>query len=340
MEITKKVKRLMNIKQPEQRSNEWFKMRENKITASSAASLLIKDEKTCRAYVEEFRHKGVSDNFIDNKPANPYSSKKDYILTKCGINKFTGSVATYWGTMLEQVASNLYSKRESKNVIEFGLLQHNNISFLAASPDGISPKGIMVEIKCPFRRKITGIPPFYYWVQMQLQLEVTNLTKCDFLECSFVEIKTEEEYDNMIIRDDEEKGIFIEMRPMNKNDRSESKYYYPKIYEDDLKEWRNNKIEILEKKYKDEYKIFPVYWKLVDYSVVRVYRSKEWFANVIDILEKGWKEVQYYKENGCDELIKMKKIKKDNIMILDDIKWDDNKNDEDYMIISDDSDEE
>lgn len=331
VEIKSKVRRLMGIHQPVQRSKEWFEMRKGKITASSAASLLVKDEKTCGEYIKLY---GVSETFLDNKSANPYSSKKDYILTKCGINKFTGSTATYWGTMLEQVATDIYCRRAKTKIIEFGLLPHPTIGFIAASPDGITPDGVMLEIKCPYRRKITGVPPFYYYVQMQLQLEVANLKKCDFLECEFVELKDYDHYKSTVIREGEEKGIILEMRPKKCKDRAESEYIYPDVNEKDLESWAEKK----KSKFKNTgtHDIFEVYWKLVHYSVVRVRRSKEWFENVLPVLEEAWKEVEHYKKNGCDELIKKKPEL--NIITFDDIDAGGSeiiKEEMDYHILSD-----
>lgn len=348
MKIKSKVRFLMNIEQPEQRSSAWFDMRKNKITASSAASLLIKDEMTARDYVEHF---GLNDSFIDNKCANPYSSKKDYILSKCGHRQFTGSEATYWGTMLEQVATDIYSRREKRKIIEFGLLPHPSIDFIGASPDGISPEGVMLEIKCPFRRKITGVPPFYYWIQMQLQLEVANLKNCDFLECEFVELKNRESYDKIQLHDDEEKGILIEMRPVGSKDRENSQYFYPPThisYGQELDDWFQKKIKILNKNNNGGYVISPVFWKLIKYSVVRVKRNKTWFANILPVLEHSWNEILYYRKNGCDSNgplgVLLKPKKELNTITFDDIdagkyKEQSPLNYNDIMILSDSDDE-
>ena len=62
----------------------------------------------------------------------------------------------------------------------FGCIRHPTINFLAASPDGIDEDGTMIEIKCVYSRKITGIPKKVYYDQMQLQMEVCNLNKCIF----------------------------------------------------------------------------------------------------------------------------------------------------------------
>ena len=181
--MDQKVLKLIRKKQYAQRSEEWYKVRKNLITASSAASCLIRDIKTCESYVKEYRLEEIFD--YNNKCCNPYSTKKQYFLDKSGYgSQFKGNIATFWGQKYESVVTDLYSNKFNKDVLEFGLIIHDNpeYSWLGASPDGITPDGVMIEIKCPFRRKITGIPPMYYWIQVQLQLEVCDLEYCDFVE--------------------------------------------------------------------------------------------------------------------------------------------------------------
>jgi hypothetical protein len=101
-----------------------------------------------------------------------------------------------WGNKYESVAVLIYEYRNNVKVLEFGCLKHPFINFLGASPDGITEDGIMLEIKCPSTREITGIPPPYYWCQVQGQLEVCELDRCDFLECKIKEYDGEEEYLN------------------------------------------------------------------------------------------------------------------------------------------------
>ena len=70
-----------------------------------------------------------------------------------------------------------------------GLIIHNQYKHIGASPDGISDLGIMLEIKCPFKRKIDGAIPEQYWMQIQGQLEVCDLEECDYLECKLWEYR-------------------------------------------------------------------------------------------------------------------------------------------------------
>ena len=70
----------------------------------------------------------------------------------------------------------------------------------------------MLEIKCLYSRKLTGIPLYKYWVQCQIQLEVCKLEYCDFFEIKLNENLSEEEFYSKI-RDKTHKqfyGIVIE----------------------------------------------------------------------------------------------------------------------------------
>ena len=122
--------------------------------------------------------------------------KKDIILKKCGKGKpFTGNKYTMHGQIYEDVAIGIYESRHNYiKVYEFGLIAHPTVSCLGASPDGITPEGTMIEIKCPPKRVITGIVPHEYTCQMQIQLEVCNLQVCHFFECLIIEYKNKEEY--------------------------------------------------------------------------------------------------------------------------------------------------
>ena len=137
------------------------------------------------------------------------------IYLKCGYedeNQKNISIHCIHGIKFEPIAQMLYLKNNIE-LHEFGSIRHKNLNFIAASPDGISSNGIMSEIKCPLK-KIYGIPPIYYWYQMQQQLEVCNLNSCDFLECDIKEISWEQyknEYNN-----DNNSGIIIEY--INKNE--------------------------------------------------------------------------------------------------------------------------
>ncbi|PNH02802.1 hypothetical protein TSOC_011194 [Tetrabaena socialis] len=97
--------------------------------------------------------------------------------------------------MYEDVAQQVYCKRNGVRIHEFGLLKHPTVAHIGASPDGISELGVMLEIKCPYRRQITGEVPVQYYYQIQGQLEVCGLQECDYLELKLEESPRQDFYD-------------------------------------------------------------------------------------------------------------------------------------------------
>ena len=76
----------------------------------------------------------------------------------------------------------LYDQKTGSKSHEIGLVQHRDYPWLGASPDGITEDGLLIEIKCPLTRKIEPKVPKHYWPQVQLQLEITDLEECDFIQ--------------------------------------------------------------------------------------------------------------------------------------------------------------
>ena len=302
--MDKKVARLLKKPQPQQLTQEWFSARQNAITASSAASLLIRDNNTCDNYIKLYN---LQDTFKkDYKCCNPYSSKFDYFKTKVFGSKFKGSEATFHGQKYEKVASDIYSVKFDASIFEFGLITHETIPWLAASPDGITEKGIMIEIKCPYRRKITGIPPFYYYIQCQLQLEVCDLEFCDFTEYTLVEFDTLQEWldDETLEIDIHNKGLLIQIQHLDEDglpekDTPKEYEYPPKQYIDNtaaLIGWSNHCLANINKDL--AISVSVVYYKVTDASIVRIKRDQEWFNAVKPVLEKEWNKIIYYRQGA------------------------------------------
>ena len=85
---------------------------------------------------------------------------------------------------------------------DYGCIPHEDFTFIAASPDGIDELGNVIEIKCVYSRKITGLPKEDYYDQMQLQMEVFKLNKCLFLECEIKEYLTYKDYKKDVYKDE------------------------------------------------------------------------------------------------------------------------------------------
>lgn len=286
--LKNQVIRLHNIFQPEQKSEEWYEMRSNMLTASDWGTILGE---------------------------NHYSNSNEVLKKKCGQDNFITNAAMQWGNKYEDVAVLVYEYRNNVKVLEFGCLRHPFIPFLGASPDGITKDGIMLEIKCPTSRKITGIPPSYYWCQVQGQLEVCELDRCDFLECSFKEYSSEEEYlmdnyeNNYILNKfGAEKGLIAEF--YNKETKTFKYYYSPVcLFGKEMEEW---KIDIVNK-YKTDDMLFSCfsYWYLEEVSCVPIYRNQEWFNTSKVELEIFWNKVLKYRELGLDQLLIDIQLEKD-----------------------------
>ena len=88
------------------------------------------------------------------------------------------------GTMTEPEARKEYERITGNKVIQFGLLTGTQrLHFIGASVDGITTDGIVVEIKCPYSRKIKqGVVPSYYHDQVQTQLAVCDLDIAHYFE--------------------------------------------------------------------------------------------------------------------------------------------------------------
>ena len=306
-EWMERVKVLRNKPQPAQRSPEWYELRANMFTASSDIANILG-----RGY--------------EKGPA----VYKHLMLKKNGhdLKGFKGNEATRWGQKYEDIICMVYSQRTDTQVEEFGLIQHDKHTFIGASPDGIGVAGknagVMLEIKCPYRRVITGIPKDYYLVQMLTQLEVCDLEFCDFAEATINEYANEEEFlADSILEDpnktkfDLEKGIIGEYYntyiPIDNPDNV--KFCYPplNLNPEEKKKW------IQEQSFAGhKFKRF-IYWKIDNWSCVRVVRDRKWWEDAFPKIQKAWEDVLSYR-NDRDSLLKLlKRMKrgKDECMFID-----------------------
>jgi len=277
------IKYLEKIPQPEQRSPEWYVFRNNRLTASDFYSVIDKDA-------------GAKIN--------------DLIMKKCGVEKpFLTNDAILHGVKFEQLATEIYEKRNNLKILEFGCIPHPTIPFFGASPDGIVSYesenknfvGRMLEIKCPKSRKITGIIPPGYYAQVQGQLEVCDLEYCDFLECDFQKHTSKDEF----FKDtNPEKGIIIELYDTKKN---KTLYHYSKP------EHNENKVlfetwayEIINSIFKPENThleyLTTVYWYLNKLNVVLVKRDRDYFNSNYIKIKNFWDNVLKYRKIGIDKL--------------------------------------
>ena len=294
--LRNKVKTLLKKPQYAQRTPEWFKQRQTRVTASEAASCLFKSKNVCETYAKEFNISNFK--YKEHEPLNPYETKEDYIIKKCsafyGVAVFKDNPFTLWGKKYEDVANRIYQRLTNTVVKEFGLISHSRLRWVAASPDGITEDGVMLEIKCPKSRKIDeSAPPLYYWVQTQIQLEVCDLDYCDFLECEIEEVQNEQEFKQIVLGPKQDFGIILQIA----NSGPDPKFVYPPLHlntTDEYIVWKNACLE------SDPTAFIPIYFYITKYNVIRIKRSKEWFDNVKSDIKSTWEIITKLQANKSD----------------------------------------
>jgi putative phage-type endonuclease len=258
----------------EQRSDEWYEIRKTLITASDFAQALGKGK---------------------------FGTKKQFIKKKCGFEEDIIDMnlpPLQWGVRYEEVANMFYQYKMNVNVFEFGVIRHPTIECLGASPDGISELGIMLEIKCPWKRKKTETVPDQYYYQIQGQLDVCSLDECDYLECF---IREYESLDDLIA--DETvfyKGIIIS---------NNSKYSYGNI--NDLTFAQNLQYDRI------------YYYGIHDYYLKRIKKNPEFISNMNLELISVWNTVLHYRQNKSlydkEICVHRKKIIKNMFRAIDNV---------------------
>ena len=280
---------LKQLKLPDQRSDEWYKIRENLLTASSLADALGKG------------HFKTRDDLLISKT----SDKKD-VFSKASRD------IMQWGVMYEQVATEFYEYLNGVKIVEFGLIPHPKLSVFGASPDGIcdvgSPGGFesrMLEIKCPPRRQFTHEVPKHYWMQMQGQLEVCDLDECDFLQVKLEEYSCVRDYEkDCLFEDGIVKGLTTDKLPKGLVLEYEIDDNYEYLYSP----WMSSLNEILNWKKQKETEMNVTFkerwWKITRYECTLVRRDKEWWLSVMPGIIKFWSDVVHYREVGNEEVQK------------------------------------
>jgi len=299
--IIEKVDKLKKLVLPEQRSKEWFEMRETMVTASSLADTLGKGHfKTREALLIEKTSKDPPKRF--------------------------GNAITEWGVKYEQVATTFYEELNNLKIIEFGLIPHPEFKVFGASPDGIcdidSPEdyiGRMLEIKCPPKRQFTEEVPEHYWMQMQGQLESCDLEECDFLQVKLEEYASTEDYNKDKYEGGNKEGVTSDNLPKGLlltfiyTEREETKYHYEycefyKSYEE-LKEWAFMTISNYDKNYDT---VLENWWKIKRYECTLVGRDRKWWLKTMPEILNFWEDVEHYRKVGNQELLDRKEGRKRN----------------------------
>lgn len=249
-----KLSDLLKIPKIEQKSPEWYEARHTVISASDFAQALNEGK---------------------------FGTQRDLIIKKVDPPEYGVMNNPFFihGNMFEPVANDVYSKMYNVKIHEFGLLKHPTVSFLAASPDGITEDGRMIEIKCPLKRKIGGDVPRQYYYQIQGQLDVCGLEECDYFECEFALCKSKWEFDASRFT----KGVFVK--------KNGNYVYGPLVLAGESQD--TSLINSFAKMYSEGL----CYWVMKAYNLKRVDHNSEFMQEKIPELKEVWEKIVYYREN-------------------------------------------
>ena len=335
--VLPKVLALMEVskQQPAQRDPAWLMKRYGFITASEAASTLVLTQ-----HEINLRDQGIIDLPPEKKVGQvipAYNTYAELLRKKCAppsSEPTMGSVEMEWGVAYEHIVTELHQAFSGTDIHAFNLIPHPTVPFLAASPDGVSSDGRMVEIKCPYSRMPTGKPKIQYWIQMQLQMECCDMEVCDFLDIVIREYGNREayindRYGNAETADDfiysrtatgHPKGIMIERNIQDvQSGRIQRKYYYTPVLHfeneqqetDWINEWAQNIYKEIGESTKrilgvltDQIETYQMrYWYIEQWNSVPVARDREWFKLRYPDLKNFWDLVELYRVEGLPDKI-------------------------------------
>jgi YqaJ-like viral recombinase domain len=305
MEIRDRIARLQAMPQPPQRTQAWYEFRHTLLTATDIGKLLSSDTPANR-------------NAVIYKKCKPLdgAAMEDEIR----IGRVNTQSPMHWGQRYEPVTLMLYEQRYRTHVGEFGCLRHATIACIGASPDGInidpanpSRYGRLVEIKNVVSRPITGNPLTAYWIQAQIQMEVCDLDKCDFVETEFKEYATWEEVINNCpdAHATLPRGIilwFTEGGDGGGGGGGAPIYRYMPLHipltEEAIRAW----IQDQENQMRPHTLYRIIGWWLQTFSCVVIPRNRAWFAASLPQIQETWSLIEQERVSGYDHRTPKRRI--------------------------------
>jgi hypothetical protein len=258
---------LLNRKQIEQRTPEWYEQMNSIISASELGNLFASARQRAKMVISK---------------TVPYESRYQPLAVQ------SESMSAFdWGIRFEPVVKQIYEYKYNTIIKELGRLIHPTYNKCSASPDGLiysCPKsertGRLIEIKCPVTREIDGTVPKDYYAQMQMQLQVTQLKFCDYVEAQF-----SSKYNNTPERIGPGlyNGYIALIRYAEMQGNNEFYYVYSPVNVES--EW--------EPKIKEDEELIEIIpWRLIQWHEQIVTRSEEWWASIKPIIDQFWEDVE------------------------------------------------
>ena len=258
---------LLGRKQFEQRTPEWYAQMSTIISASELGNLFAAPRQRATMVV--------------SKTVPPVLRQQPLAVPTDHSRAFD------WGIRFEPVVKQIYEWKYGVTMKELGRLHHPTDPRCTASPDGLiydCPKnerrGRLIEIKCPVTREITGVIPKDYYAQMQMQLHVTGLDICDFVEASFSSPYPRIERQEGPSQFD---GYIALVRYAESRGTQDFYYVYSPIQAE--ADWQPEHAE-------DEEIVEIIPWRLMRWSEQQVMRSEEWWRSLQPFIETFWEDVE------------------------------------------------
>ena len=282
------IQTIFDKDQVEQRSEQWYEDMQHILTASEFSKLF--DSPRTRGTLV------LSKTQAQEKRANPHAKPTEF------LNPMD------WGVRFEPVVREYLEDMWKCKIYESGRLKHQTNPRLGASPDGIIIEvedieryGRLVEIKCPYSREVGKKVPFEYWCQMQIQMEVTNLNECEYVEVEILSknpknINTE----NSVLFNTENS---IKQLYLLQNNNQSYVYSYSNEGKDNLLKHGYILIETI------DYVIKKLHNVLIK-------RDSKWYESTKKIQEEFWEDVEKAKK-GLFVLPESKRKRNNECMISD-----------------------
>jgi len=258
---------ILGRKQLEQRTPEWYAQMSTIISASELGSLFAAPRQRATLVV--------------SKTVPPVPRQQPLAVPSDHMRAFD------WGIRFEPVVKQIYKWKYGVTMKELGRLHHPTDPRCTASPDGLiydCPKnerrGRLIEIKCPVTREITGVISKDYYAQMQMQLHVTGLDICDFVEASFSSPYPRIERQEGPSQFD---GYIALVRYAESRGTQDFYYVYSPIQAE--ADWQPEHAE-------DEEIVEIIPWRLMRWSEQQVVRSEEWWRSLQPFIETFWEDVE------------------------------------------------
>ena len=266
---------LMNRPQTTQRTTSWYEEFKRCLTASEIYKVFGSP-----------RERGILVMQKAGKIEMPGRGQNLAVL-RSNMNPFD------WGICFEPVVKLILETKWDAIIHEVGRFVHLVDKRLAASPDGLIVRslvkpdmgGHLLEIKCPKSRVIGQKIPTEYFYQMQLQLEVTGVRACEYVEAKFEFVSNENEMPKTTCGH----GLIVVIGCFNEKEKDwlPCKYLYGPLGNMDWKPDLGLNERVLEVNR----------WNCEKIHHVRVYRDEPWFESLKPKLDEFWNDIEKAKRD-------------------------------------------